>query len=90
MRFVPAFKDKFDGQQCFAAQLPEDYTSYVCKGAGHDGGFRSKLKPGHGKCVVLTCTDRTSHKTKDSADCMKVVDEAREAGLKPFINKSTN
>jgi hypothetical protein len=88
-RNIPAFKDKFDVLQCMAAQLPADYTTFVCPGDGHAGARRQTPKPAHGKCLVKACKNRTNHKTKDSADCMAAVKEAHEAGNKAFITRAT-
>ena len=92
MRYVPAFKDKIDDKQCMGAQLPQDYTNFICTGQGHDPPpGRTKLaKPSHGMCLLKACTARTTHKTSDSPDCMKVIEDAREAGRKAFLHSSPN
>jgi hypothetical protein len=86
VRNVPAFKDKIDGTQCLGGQLPQDYTTFTCTGPGHDGPpGRKTYKPSHGMCLLKACTARTTHKTSDSPDCMKVIEDAREAGHKAFL-----
>ena len=76
--------------QCMGAQLPQGYTTYNCTGPGHVGRYKNLPKPSHGMCLLKACTTRTNHKTSDSVDCMKVIEDAREAGREAFLHSDQN
>jgi hypothetical protein len=80
----PECRNTIDNKMCILAGLPVGYSDKTCPGPGHVTSY-SGYKPEHGKCIVQKCTSRTTHITKDSAECMKVVHHVIAVGRKAFV-----
>ena len=69
-----------DQKTCYRENLPASYVDRVCDGSKHTVGRQSNFEPQHGICMIKACPNRKDHVTKDSQDCMKVIDDILDKG----------